>query len=532
MSTTTTTTTTTKNKLIHVFNLYREFKKKYSGSKQTFIKHLSSDYKHIYNEIQNDKSLKYLIKFNLPWLQMNLIQWIQHHQHPCPIITISISNSIHERINNFDNLIVYEIENKSAFKISQNFLIMTPNIAFKSHKCFITFQKKCDEHIVDDNNNKLIQKFNNNKLIETVQLSINQILEIKHTKDTFYYLQYSNIPPFNIEIHLIIQACCINARYGINSKKKKKCTIIQGSKFKIQILQSQSIWDEYNSNVQFWFYKFSNYLFTISSFKHDCVFGRHHYYYQYIVKYAPDILNKNISYCYIEYISSKVLPSISEYYEFNKITKKQHNELFKYFCDKTGFDFNVYNHNIYISHIFWIGITVHDNVINMKIKQLLYDKIKDWKNNGPPSGIHLEKSPNRWKFFIMYKYFYRLKNMTTAQINKANSIAGGLRPIRNAHTPMWLQKFIQYLKDVNFIPNQTCINQIGINYYFNEKSDSENYNGIDPHLEATKFSVVYSISIYGNSNNVTSLSFNLSANKSCGDIKVLMKDCCGIKLHS
>ena len=105
-------------------------------------------------------------------------------------------------------------------------------------------------------------------------------------------------------------------------------------------------------------------------------------------------------------------------------------------------------------YIFWIGITVHDNVINMKIKRILYDKIKDWKNNGPPSGIHLEKSRNRWKFFIMYKYFYRLKNMTTAQINKANSIAGGLRHIKNSHFPIWVKKLINYLKNIHFIPQQ------------------------------------------------------------------------------
>ena len=77
------------SKLIQIFKIYDEFKK-YSGSIQSFIKNLSSEHKHIYDEIQNDKSYKYLIKFNLPWLQMSLIEWIQHPQHPCPIITISI----------------------------------------------------------------------------------------------------------------------------------------------------------------------------------------------------------------------------------------------------------------------------------------------------------------------------------------------------------------------------------------------------------------------------------------------------------
>ena len=516
------------SKLLQLLKIYDEFKN-YNGPMQTFIKHLSSEHKYISDEIQKDKSYKYLCKFNLPWLQMNLMQWIQHHQHPCPIISISISNLTYERINNFDNLIIYKINNKSDIHIASNFVNISPNILFKSHKWFISFQKKCDEYIVTNNNNN---KFRDN-VQQQPQLSINQIFEMQHPTDTFYYLQYTNIQPFNIQVHLIIQACGINARYGINSKSKKKDTKIQGSKFKIQILQSQFIWDEYNDIIKFWFYKLSNYLFTVASVKHDCVIGRHHYYYQYIVKYAKDMINKNITYCYIEYVNSKVIPSICEYYKFNKITKQQHNKLFKYFSNKTGFEFNVYDHNIYTSHIFWIGITVYDNLITTKFKQILYEKIKHWKNNGPPLGIHVDKSRNRWKFFVMYKYFYRLKNMTTAQINKANSIAGGLRHIQNRNIPIWLQNLINYLKKINFIPQNLLINQIGINYYFNDNDSKKSvYNGIDPHFEYSKFSVVYSISIYRNNKNITSLSFNLSANKSCGDVKVLMKDCCGVKLHS
>lgn len=249
---------------------------------------------------------------------------------------------------------------------------------------------------------------------------------------------------------------------------------------------------------------------------------------------AIDVNNSNISYGYINYTNKKCIPSIKEYYKHKKVSAKDHISLFYFFCSKTKLKFTKSLYNVKHCHIFWSGISIHQNIISHKWKKKMFEEIDSWKRNGkPPFGIWKDSSKYREKYFINYKYCYRSSNnMSTSEVNKANSIAAGLRNIENAFIPTWIEHLIIYLKDVEFISKTECINQLGINYYYNNTKNKIVYNGIDPHLEYNKFSVVYSVSIYKNPLNPTSLSFNLHSNKSCGDSKILMADCSGMKMHS
>ena len=100
------------------------------------------------------------------------------------------------------------------------------------------------------------------------------------------------------------------------------------------------------------------------------------------------------------------------------------------------------------------------------------------------------------------------------------------------YVPVWITDLIEHLKNVKFIDREIEINQIGINLYFNENGKSLTYSAINPHYEYEKFTIVYSISIYSNPNRTISISFNLKANKSNGDIKIPLLHCYGYKMQS
>ena len=336
-----------------------------------------------------------------------------------------------------------------------------------------------------------------------------------------------------IEINIILQTSPVVKRLATKNGIPGK-SVRTGTKLKLQMIKKQDYWnnimDDYEEIIH---YKLSYYI-SKYIIRNNFLIGKFHYYYNYDIKQARDKNNSNISYAYINHNKNKCIPSIKDYYNHDKVSHKDHADLFNWFCQKSGFKYTQSLYNIYHCHKFWIGISMHTNIISVKWKEKMFKKIDSWKKHGPPNGIWKDPSRNREKYFINYKYCYRSSNkLSTNDVNKANSIAAGLRNIKNAFIPKWINELISYLKNnVEFISKNECINQLGINYYYNDTENKIVYNGIDPHLEYKKFSVVYSVSIYKNALKPTSLSFNLHSNKSCGDSKILMLDCSGMKMHS
>ena len=514
-------------------NDFSEYLKQDTNLNQTTKTNIISICQHIIN---NKKHYYYFDKFNSPWMkpQMNMIKWIKHCSHPCPIITIAENN---QRINNFNttNFDHSLLKYKTNDLISSNLKNVIPNTIYlaKSNTNFIQFQYYFDQFILKKSSQ--ISFLSSTK----TKLTLDEIIQTFNINSkgssNFYCLQYSKMIRNKFDLNLLIQLSPITSRTLLNGSK------IKGIKFKCQLIQSQLIWDTMTISEQIIYYKLSRYLTNLVIKSGNCIWNQH-YYYQYPINFAKDVVesNNNIYHAFINYSATKPIHSISEYYSnSSKISPKIHNKLFKYFSDKTGIKYIKSNCNPFTSHLFWIGASVHKTVISQEYKKKIYSQIHSWKINGVPPGIHYDKSNEdekkdiRWKFFINYRYKYRInKHISTTQINKANLKAAGLRNIKNCRSiPKWLTKLIQHLKKIRFIDPNVEINQIGINYYFNNKSKPI-YNSIDPHLEDDKFSVVYSISIYKNPDSPTYLSFGLNLNYSCGDTKIIMNDCDGIKLKS
>ena len=515
----------TKNKNNHCLTNFYQYLEHNNKNKK-----IISVCKHI---IQNPKIYRYFNRFNSAWIekQMNVIQWIKHSSHPGPIITISMKNNKYYRINNFDT--ITQFSNKQCIK-ALNLKYRHPDELFiaKSTTGFIKFQSHFDEYILSPSKKEEIRFLSQTE--DKINTNLNTIinnLSIDSTSNKtkkFYCLKYYKILHKKFDLNILIQVS------PITSRSLWKGSQIKGSKFKFQIIQSQSCWDKMNIKQQFLHYNMSHYLTNFIIKSGNCIWNQH-YYYQYALKFAKDTSKEHIYYAYIDYLASKPIDSITKYYSnSSKINKQSHNELFLYFCNKTGKKYNDNNYNPLTSHLFWIGATVHQRIVSYQWKNELFSRVDSWKNNGsPPKGIYCDPGKKRIKYFINYRYTYRSnKNLSTAEIEKANLKAGGLRNINNCRFPVWIKEFIKYLKWISFIDPQTEINQIGINYYFNDNESKSIYNSIDPHLEDEKFSVVYSISIYKNPKSPTYLSFGLNLNCSCGDTKIRMNDCDGIKFES
>lgn len=444
---------------------------------------------------------------NKKWLHLNLNDWVLHENHPCPIITVG-KDSV---INNYCNLNL-DLDKKIRMKFELN--LHTKGTLIKCKGGIIRFKRKIIEWLLSPNDDP--------ECFKGYDVSIGCIKELLDKKsDKNLYFFVFNCP---YRIYLMVQRCDIVQRNAKENKQK-----IVGSKAKLSIIESQSAWDNvYNNNNKKVFYKLSFYLSALIFNHHKgYVLGYHHYYYKYKVSYKSE---KHLSYFYINYKKNKPLKSITKYYSsFNQIeirkqqkaaspTYYQHNK-------KSRFDND---------HLFWIGFTSSKTeLIDNKLAQSIYSNIIGWITNDIPKGIHYEHITNRWKFFIYFRYIYRLKHMSNADIKKQCKIAGGLRLIQNKpYVPSWITDLIQHLKNINFIQKQIEINQIGINLYFNETGKSLAYSSINPHFEHEKFSVVYSISIYSNPNRTVSISFNLKANKSNGDIKIPLLHCYGYKMQS
>jgi len=479
---------------------------------------------------KNPVSFYYQYKFNYKWFIMSESAWIANANHPCPIITITDQ---HQRINNFEGEVGGEdiLIDEAVMKAK---LLNTKAFFAKSNGNLIRFQSKIDKAILKPKRKHLYIHF------DTSQISLKEILNSKLRPGTCYYLNYQDNDNKYIvkNLNLVIQICCITQRYlrvknnkTSNNNKNKGSTKITGSKIKLQIVIKQRDWQKYPPIFKLYFYKLSQFVSHLIM-NENHIIGYHHYYYQYECYDAIDTNNEHISHYYLNYTPSKPIASIQNFYtEYRNNAKMQ-----KYFlyCQQNTTTRNGFDEvcDVGHNHRFWIGMSAHRNVLNNYWQNKIYSIISGWKNNNRvPNGICVDKCKNRWKFFIFYRYFYRLKNMTTSQINKQSAIAGGLRNIDNMYVPSFITKLIKFLKG-KFIDSNIEINQVGINYYFNHGKMTSIYTGIDPHKEENKFSVVYCISIYSNPSNPTSLSFNLLCNKSCGDAKVLMKHNVGYKLRS
>ena len=477
--------------------------------------------------------LKYLIKFNYSWVKMNLSQWISHCNHPCPIITLAknkVYGNKYVRINNYQDMNLIKFGNKIDYiSIPHNFCQFTSKCIESANTGYMAFQKKIDMHILGMLDNNLDCYYSSKQISLNDLLNQNKQIK-KFSKYPVYLLQYidhKEIPNLN----LLLQYSPITKRY-IDYDTPNEVT---GHKIKIQIIKKQEHWKKYETKnhpeMQIWYYKLSKFLTDYVINEKEIIIGHFHYHYKYQVKEICDKSDSTIHHFYIDYLSSKPLESIKQYYQSESFENIQ--ILHQYFNNRTNLsgDLNcVSNYQWTISHKFWIGISIHYELFDVDIKQFIYNKIQNWKQNCP-QGITCDESDNRLKYFIGYRYFYRTKYMTTTDVNRASAIAGGVRNIPNAFIPQWLIKLINYLKKKGFINQNENINQIGINHYYNNAQTKNVYSGIEPHKEAEKFSVVYSVSIYGNTHSPTSLSFNLHSNKSNGDAKILMPDRCGLHLQ-
>ena len=502
------------------------------------------------NEQNSFDILKYLIKFNYIWLKMNLLQWISNCNHPCPIITLRRNDMYHDkytRINNYQKLQVDNIGcHMNNISIPLNFLdIMCECIESKDK--FMIFQKNVDMYVLGMKHNLNVCSTIMNKKKITLSKLLNQNQNLSQNKYPTYLLQYINFKNLP-NIYLLLQYCPITTRYMTKPNE------ITGKKIKIQIIKNHIHWVKYdilnNLGLKIWHYKLSKFI-TDHVINQEIIVGSYHYHYKYVICKCQDIIDGDIFHLYIDYKSFKPLKSIKEYY--CNLSHYEINKLNQYFNYKTTNNNNNnnnilngdFNHNYTttnndndmkqqqwnISHKLWIGISIHYNLISNNLKNQIYNEINTWKIKCP-TGIVCHKSRNRNKYFIGYRYFYRTPKMTTTDVNQASAMAGGLRNIENgSFIPKWLIKLIIYLKKIGFINNSDNINQIGINHYYNDHKYKNVYSGIDPHKEHDKFSVVYSLSIYGNSNSPSYLSFNLHSNKSNGDAKILMPDCCGLHCH-
>ena len=379
----------------------------------------------------------------------------------------------------------------------------------------------------------LINNNNNRKISLSKLLNENQNLpQNKYPTYLLQYINYQNLP----NIYLLLQYCPITTRYITKSNE------ITGKKIKIQIIKKHTNWVQYdilkNIGLKIWHYKLSKFI-TDYIINQEIIIGSYHYHYKYMICECQDSTETDIFHLYIDYKSFKPLKSIKEYY--CNLSHYEIRKLNQYFnCKTSNNNNNILNGDVNqqqqqqqwnICHKFWIGISIHYNLIGKKLKNQIYNEINTWKTKCP-KGIIRHKSRNRDKYFIGYRYFYRTPKMTTSDVNQASAMAGGLRNIENgSFIPKWLNKLIIYLKKIGFINTSDNINQIGINHHYNDHKHKNVYSGIEPHKEHEKFSVVYSLSIYGNSNSPSYLSFNLHSNKSNGDAKILMPDCCGLHCH-
>ena len=322
-------------------------------------------------------------------------------------------------------------------------------------------------------------------------------------------------------IHLMFKkmARCINPPKGKQ--------IIVGHKVKMHLIEDQKHWDQYPFERKMWYYQLSNHLsHLIFNYKH--VLGKCIYYYKYTIQYA---MENKIRYYYISYNPIKPLKSVQEYYSqfTQQQIMQQQNDASPSYVKLPCIECVSTANNI---HKLYIGLTLTDNVIDIHWKKIIFSAIHNWATNGVPKGIHSVETANRWKFFLYYWYVYREKGISTSKLNAESKINAGLRKIPDPFIPDWINKLIKHLKNINFIDPELEINQIGINYYFNKKQKDMVYSYIGPHKEHDKFSVVYSVSIYSDSDGQTFLSFNLKNNKYNGDLKVPLKDCGGCTMQS
>ena len=489
------------------------------------------------NDYHQFLSYKYFVTKNLPWIspQISFRNWIQHPRHPCPIITISDDGC---RINNFEQINNWNVNTESMIRDIVECIDFENLIAINVYQCdkVILFQQLCDKFVLGKTSIKT-NDFCKIKSHNTWTL-IKLLTELQNIKTlTCFFMQYQIKYELDkqLNFYLLLQVSSVNQKLATKNGIPGK-TIRTGTKIKVQLMINDKEWQNSNFKRQLIHYYLSYYI--IKQFVYnEYLIGKMHYYYQYKMQQMADKQYCNIKYAYIDYQSNKRIPSIETYYkEFAH--SNDHETLFKYFSTKTGTKYISSNCNPHSSHIFWTGISIYENVVSTKWKNIMYREVNKWTTNTTtlPDCVCRDPSEYRHKYYIFYRYMWRKNNkISTKQLNKQLSIAGGLRPIKMSYNNnlQWIMDLIDHLKNTGFIKKSDKINQIGINHYFNPFTEKKViYNGIDPHLEYDKFSVVYSISIYGQNTKPSSLSFNLHSNKSCGDCKILMPDKVGLKLDS
>ena len=440
----------------------------------------------------------YVDQKNEPWRSMKLQDWISSPNHPCPIITIA-SNPINHRINNYTKI---NVKKYPLFKFDIDFRTKGKCIDSKRFDGYMKFQKNIDKYILHEENEL--------DPSDWYQINIHAIMS--KAKQNKSYLLIFGPPTLAYRIRLLFTKM---ARVKIAAGKSE----IVGNKIKFHLIEKQIDWDNYDIKKRLWFHQLSRHLSELA-FKYKYIVGNCFYYYRYVSKYYR--IN-NIKYCHITYDPNKPLKSIQQYYStFDKsqILQQQNAALPPNFkltsIDKIG--------SIDKAHAFYIGLSLTDNVITLYWKNKIFRNVYEWVTGSVPSGIHADPTNNRWKFFLYYWYVYPKKGVSTAEYNRQCKIAGGLRKIDNHFIPDWIHELITFLKNKNFIKSDLEINQIGINYYFNQNEDKSGYSCISPHFEHNKFKYVYSVSIYSDPQKQSFISFNLMKGTHNGDIKIPLRD--------
>ena len=450
--------------------------------------------------------LAYTLNRNKSWCNFNINQWISHENHPCPVITIDKNFNI---INNYCKVNL----DLDGIHFPFNFNLDTKGILIECKKGYMKFTRDIYEWLLSGSDMRHID----NKYKRYIG-SINDILQKKNDK-SLYFAIFTDV----FSIQLMIQRSDVVRRYVAENEQ-----IVVGNKVKVQIIEFQSNWDKYKFINKLTLYKLSYYIsyLIINHVEFPRIIGHHHYYYKYKAEFMTD---DKYAYYYLNYDPiNKPLASVQKYY--CSFDKKNILNQWKTASPKI-LNFQHQDEDIQNSqHQFWIGFICsrYQAIDELRQKQI-YREVNKWikyinDNNGEaPQGIHYEKIRNRWKFFLIYRYVYRLKYMTDKEMKKECKIAAGLRLIqKKIEVPKWIQDLINDLKQQKFIPSHVLINQIGINLYLNENKTKKRvtYSSINPHKENDKFSVVYSISIYSNPSRIIYISFNLKCNKSNGDVKI------------
>eukprot|EP01084_Bolivina_argentea_P036608 67693_1 len=446
-------------------------------------------------------------KANEQWLAMTIEEWIQHPNHPCPVICVKYKKEEDEyhRINQTESFL--SLQNKI-----DNFYVNLSTKAFgiirPSNIPWTKWRKDLTISIVNVSKQSCIN-FNDFK-----QLCILDIIASNKLIDCFLCFKQYQQPTINL---------IVRRMNSFNSGKTESKKV--GTKINLELLLNFDIYhnvmNEYlkTFSQQFTFYICKLLLtqgYVLGDTAYYMAYDAQYYVYQY-----ENIFKK---YIYLNYTPTKKIKSIVKYYEtYNE------KEILKQQNDSSPPDVSIkYIGSVYSPHQFWTGLSLQPDIVTVEQKWALYQNIFNWATKESWGHKELNKARNRYK--LSYGFYYLFNE--NDQKNK-NDIAHGLRLIGNKFTPQWFTDFVAHTKNINFIPYVVVINQATFVVYFND-TDKIMYNvGTKCHFEGKKFGKVYSVSLYSSNwigMSYSYLSLGLIRNLCNGELKIPLIDRCGLEM--